>query len=66
MRGTTVQKLIISIVTLAAPLAFAGISSAIAVFSEPLFAAQKANADLPPPGDYSIDFESLLTQLPSR
>ena len=60
------RKLIISIATLAAPLVFAGISSAIAVFSEPLFAVQKANANLPPPGDYSIDFESFLTQLPSR
>ena len=59
------RKFIISIVTLAAPLAFASISSAINVFS-PFFAAQKATADRPSPGDYSIDFESLLTQLPSR
>jgi hypothetical protein len=61
-----VRKLIISIATLAAPLAFASMSSAISVLSQPLFAAQKPSADLPPPGDYSIDFESFLTQLPSR
>jgi ABC-type Na+ efflux pump permease subunit len=60
------RKFVISIVTLAAPLAFASISSAINMFSQPLFAAQKATADLPSPGDYSIDFESFLTQLPSR
>jgi hypothetical protein len=61
-----VRKLIISIATLAAPLAFVGMSSAISMFSQPLFAAQTPNADLPRPGDYSIDFESFLTQLPSR
>ena len=66
MRRTAMRKIIISIATLAAPLVFAGIGSAITVFSEPLFAAQKANAELPPAGDYSIDFESLLAQLPSR
>jgi hypothetical protein len=61
-----VRKFIISIATLAAPLAFAGMSSAIALFSEPLFAAPKANADRPLPGDYSSDLETFFAQLPSR
>jgi hypothetical protein len=61
-----VRKLVISIATLAALLALGSMGSAISMFSEPFFAAQKVNPDVPPSGDYSIDFESFLAQLPSR
>jgi len=59
------RKFVISIATLAALIAFARMSSAVTVLSEPRFAAPKTNADRAPTEDYIIDFESFLTRFPS-